>query len=62
MAKDNRLYPDDQARVDKFLSEGVNSVERKPFRPLRLLVILILIVMGLSAFSIALTHWAGIST
>lgn len=61
MAKENRLYPEDQAKVDKFLSEGVNSVERKPFKPLRLLVILLLIVTALSIFSIALTRWAGIS-
>ena len=56
----NRLYPEDQARVDEFIKRGVNSVERKPFRPLRLLVILIAIVMGLSIFSQYLAHWAGI--
>ncbi len=61
MARDNRLYPDDQAKVDKFLSEGVNSVERKPFKPFRLLVILLIVVTTLSVLSIALTRWAGIS-
>ena len=56
----NRLYPEDQARVDEFLSRGVNSVERKPFRPLRLLVMLIAVVMGLSILSQFLARWAGI--
>lgn len=56
----NRLQPEDQARVDEFIRRGVNSVERKPFRPLRLLVILIFIVMGLSIFSQFLARWAGI--
>ena len=56
----NRLYPEDQAKVDEFISRGVNSVERKPFRPGRLLIILIVIVFGLSAFSQFLARWAGI--
>ena len=56
----NRLYPEDQAKVDAFVSTGVNSVERKPFRPGRLVVILIVIVVGLSAFSQFLARWAGI--
>jgi hypothetical protein len=56
----NRLYPEDQAKVDEFISRGVNSVDRKPFRPGRLLIILIVIVVGLSAFSQFLARWAGI--
>ena len=56
----NRLHPEDQARVDEFIKRGVNSVERKPFRPLRLLLILIAIVMALSIFSQLLARWSGI--
>lgn len=56
----NRLYPEDQAKVDAFVSRGINSVERKPFRPLRLLAILTVIVVGLSLFSQLLARWAGI--
>ncbi|MFV0276286.1 MAG: DUF3094 family protein [Parahaliea sp.] len=55
-----RLYPEDQARVDAFLKRGVNAVERKPFRPLRLLLILMLMVVGLSIFSQMLARLAGI--
>jgi len=57
---DNRLYPEDQAKVDEFVTRGVNSVERKPFRPMRLLIMLIAVVMGLSIFSQLLARWAGV--
>ncbi len=60
MDQENKLYPEDQAKVDEFLSKGVNSVERKPFRPFRLLIILLIIVSGLSIFSISLARMAGI--
>jgi hypothetical protein len=56
----NHLYPEDQAKVDEFVTRGVNSVERKPFRPGRLLIILFVIVFSLSAFSQFLARWAGI--
>ncbi|GAB3282895.1 DUF3094 family protein [Parahaliea aestuarii] len=55
-----RLYPEDQAKVDAFLQRGVNAVERKPFRPFRLLLILVVIVVGLSFFSQLLARWAGV--
>lgn len=56
----NRLYPEDQQKVDDFIQRGVNSVERKPFRPMRLLLILIGTVMGLSVLSQFLARWAGV--
>ena len=56
----NKLYPEDQEKVDGFLSRGVNSVERKPFRPGRLLIVLIVVVASLSIFSQYLVHWAGL--
>ena len=56
----NTLYPEDQEKVDGFLSRGVNSVERKPFRPGRLLILLIVVVASLSLFSQYLVHWAGL--
>jgi len=57
---ENRLYPEDQAKVDAFIKRGVNSVERKPFRPLRLLLVLIGVVVSLSILSQLLARWAGI--
>ncbi len=56
----NRLYPEDQAKVDEFITHGINSVERKPFRPGRLLILLIVIVFSLSILSQFLARWAGI--
>ena len=56
----NSLYPEDQKKVDEFVSRGINSVERKPFRPGRLLLILIAVVTGLSLLSQFLVRYAGI--
>ena len=61
MTEDNKLSPEDQARVDGFLQRGVNSVERKPFRPFRLLLILAVIVTIISVFSLFLARLNGIS-
>ncbi len=55
-----RLYPDDQAKVDEFVSSGINSVERKPFRPGRLLVLLVVVVVSLSVFSQYMASLIGI--
>ncbi len=54
------LRPEDQERVDAFLKRGVNSVERKPFRPILLLIMLIVVVAGLSLFSQWLARSAGV--
>jgi hypothetical protein len=56
----NSLYPDDQKKVDEFVNRGINSVERKPFRPGRLLIMLIIVVAALSLFSQFLVRSAGI--
>lgn len=56
----NSLYEEDQKKVDEFIKTGINSVERKPFRPMRLLVLLVVVVVGLSLFSQFLARWAGI--
>ncbi|MFT5692590.1 MAG: hypothetical protein ACI92E_001925 [Oceanicoccus sp.] len=60
MTRENRLYPEDQAKVDEFLSKGVNSVERKPFKPFKLLLVLFIVVSGLSWISLKLPELAGI--
>ena len=60
MAKENRLYPEDQAKVDEFLRKGVNSVERKPFRPLLLLAVLFVIVSGISLFALTMAEMSGL--
>jgi hypothetical protein len=55
-----RLSPEDQAKVDQFVNSGIHSVERKPFRPLRLLIFLVIVVSSLSALSLLLARSAGI--
>ena len=55
-----KLSDADQARVDVFLKRGVNSVERKPFKPLFLIFLLMAVVAAFSLLSQAIAQWAGI--
>ncbi len=57
---DSRLHAEDQARVDAFLKTGVNSVDRKPFRPMLMIVLLIVVVTGFSLLSQGIALWAGV--
>ncbi|MFQ3323504.1 MAG: hypothetical protein ACJAQS_001645 [Porticoccus sp.] len=52
MAEKRKLSDEDLARVDAYLNSGFNVTERKPFRPLQLLGVLALIVVGISAFAL----------
>lgn len=58
--KDNRLYPEDHARVDSYLHEGYNDIERKPFRPMRLMIMLTVVVTAFSVLSVVIAHLAGV--
>lgn len=60
VGEEPRLKPEDQARVEEFLSRGVNAVERKPFRPMRLLIGLMVLVTLFSLFSQLLARWYGV--
>ena len=53
------LSDEDQARVDHFIRTGVNATEKKPFRPILLLVLLIGVVTGFSLLSQILARMAG---
>ncbi len=57
---ENRLYPEDQAKVDEFLKRGVNSVERKPFKPFRMILLLIAVVTFFSILSQLIASWSGV--
>lgn len=46
-----RLYPDDQKKVDQFLHTGINATERSPFRPLKLMLWLAVIIVFLGVLS-----------
>jgi hypothetical protein len=47
----SRLNPEDQRRVDEYLRAPQHRVERPPFRPWLLLVLVIVAVVGLGLLS-----------
>lgn len=61
MQKPPQLSEEDQARVDQYLKSGYNRTEKKPFRPLRLLVVLWVVVTLLGLVALALTRGMGVT-
>lgn len=55
-----QLSPEDQERVDHFVREGVNSVERKPFKLWALLGVILLALTVLSIISVVLARLEGV--
>ncbi len=55
-----RLSPEDQARVDRYLSSNINDVERKPFRPLLLLAIVFLVLGLLTVVAYLFAKFQGV--
>lgn len=47
----SRLNPEDQRRVDEYLQAPQHRVERKPFRPWLLLVVVVAVTIGLGLLS-----------
>ncbi|MGK9067135.1 DUF3094 family protein [Stutzerimonas chloritidismutans] len=47
----SRLSPEDQKRVEHYLSAPQHQVERKPFRPWLLLLLVLFVVIGLGLLS-----------
>ncbi|TLX55049.1 DUF3094 domain-containing protein [Stutzerimonas nosocomialis] len=47
----SRLTPEDQQRVDDYLRAPQHQVERKPFRPWILLLVVIGVTLGLGLLS-----------
>ena len=47
----SRLSPDDQKRVDQYLSAPQHQVPRQPFKLWRLLLIIFVVVVGLGLLS-----------
>lgn len=54
----SRLYPEDQKRVDEYLSSPVHRVERRPFRVWILIAIVVGSVIGLGLLSRLLAQFA----
>ena len=59
MFDDTKLSKEDQKRVDAYLSSGFNSVNRAPFRPLRLLILIWMVVGALGLISWYIGKQAG---
>lgn len=47
----SRLNPEDQQRVEQYLNAPQHQVQRKPFRPWLLLLLVIAVVIGLGLLS-----------
>jgi hypothetical protein len=47
----SRLNPEDQRRVDEYLSAPQHQVERRPFRPWLLLLLVVAVTVGLGLLS-----------
>jgi len=60
MQDSTKLSPEDQAKVDQVINSGYNSTERKPFRPLRLLFILWIIVSAMGTFAWGYARYHGL--
>ena len=47
----SRLTPEDQNKVDSYLAAPQHQVQRQPFRPWRLLLIAVIVVIALGVLS-----------
>jgi hypothetical protein len=54
-----RLSDEDKARVEQFLDTPVNRIKRKPFRPIYLLIMLMVSITALMALSKYLASLIG---
>lgn len=50
----------DQSRVDTVLARGTYASDRKPFRPLLLLAVVVGVLTCLSVLSFAIARWHGV--
>ena len=56
MADKRQLNDEDLARVERYLNRPNHQVERKPFRPWLLLLVIVAVMTGLSLFSYLLAY------
>jgi hypothetical protein len=55
-----QLTPEDQEKVDRYLSSSIHQVERKPFRPWLLLGVIVCVMIALSVFSYGIAWRHGV--
>lgn len=56
---EKKLSDEDMAKVERYLHSGFNDRERQPFKPMRLMLMLIVVVISLGALSIGLAKMIG---
>ena len=49
--QERRLSDEDKARIEQYLNTPVNRVERKPFRPLYMVIMLLVVMSVLMVLS-----------
>jgi hypothetical protein len=54
-----RLSDEDKARIEQFLDTPVNRIKRKPFRPIYLLIMLMVVMTALMVLSKWLASLVG---
>jgi hypothetical protein len=52
----SRLNPEDQKRVEEYLQAPEHQVERRPFRPWLLLIVVVAVVVALGLLSRLLSY------
>jgi len=52
----SRLNPEDQKRVEEYLQAPQHQVERRPFRPWLLLIVVVAVVVALGLLSRILSY------
>ena len=58
MNETRQLSEEDRRRVEEVTGSGIHSVPRKPFRPLLLLGVIVLVTTSLTVVSILLERFA----
>ena len=59
MSEKPKLSEEDLARVREYLNSPIHQVERQPFRPLRLLLVLWIVVSLISGFALLFAWTMG---
>lgn len=59
MIEKPKLSEEDLARVREYLNSPIHQVERQPFRPLRLLLVLWIVVSAISGFALLFAWTMG---
>ena len=55
-----KLFPEDQEKVEQYLKASIHQVERKPFRPLILLVALFVFLAVFTALGFYIASFHGV--